>query len=75
MSKTLAHDGFKKYLRPCALGESSLNIGRVKLRIKNDFPNSWSYLPFQCWAYFRPNHKDEKSFENHLNLVILVFIG
>ena len=30
--------------------------------------------PFQCWGYFRPKHKDAKIFDNHLNMVVLVFI-
>ena len=31
--------------------------------------------PFQCSGYFRPKHKDTKTFEKHLNPVMLVFIG
>ena len=32
-------------------------------------------LPFQCWGYFRPKHKNANYFENHQNPVMLVFIG
>ena len=32
-------------------------------------------LTLQCCGCFRPKHMDAKIFENHLNLVILVFIG
>ena len=31
--------------------------------------------PFQCWGYFHPKYKAAKIFENHLNPVMLVFIG
>ena len=31
--------------------------------------------PFKCWGYFHPKHKNPKIFENHLNPVVLVFIG
>ena len=31
-------------------------------------------LPFQCWDFFRPKHKDAKILENNLNHVMLVFI-
>ena len=30
---------------------------------------------FQCWGYFHPKHKETKIFENHVNHVVLVFIG
>ena len=33
------------------------------------------YWPFQCWGYFHTKHKNAKIFENHLNSVMLVFIG
>ena len=32
-------------------------------------------LTLQCWGYFRPKRKGVKMFENHLNPVMLVFIG
>ena len=32
----------------------------------------WS---FQCWGHFYLKHKDAKIFENHLNPIMLVFIG
>ena len=32
-------------------------------------------LVFHCWDYFRPKHKDAKILENHINHVMLVFIG
>ena len=31
--------------------------------------------PFHCLGYFCPKHTDTKIFENHLNPVMLVFIG
>ena len=30
---------------------------------------------FQCWGYFHAKHKETKIFENHVNHVVLVFIG
>ena len=38
------------------------------------YRHAWSW-PFRCWGYFHPKHKDATIFENHLNPVILVFIG
>ena len=52
-------DVFQKYLRPCALDESSLSIGRVKGK-SNKPSNAYSV------GYFHPKH---------LNPVMLVFIG
>ena len=34
-----------------------------------------SIWPFQCWGHFCPKHKDTNIFENHLNPVMLAFIG
>ena len=31
--------------------------------------------PFQCWGYFRSQHKDANIFEKYLNPVMFVFIG
>ena len=33
------------------------------------------FNPSNAKDFFRPNHKDAKIFENHLNFVMLVFIG
>ena len=38
-------------------------------------PMLWKGSPFQCWDCYWPKHKDAKIFENHLNPVMLVFIG
>ena len=34
-----------------------------------------AHSPFPMRSYFRPKHKDAKYFENHLNPIMLVFIG
>ena len=38
-------------------------------------PSIYSIWTFQCQVYLHQKIKDAKLFENHLNLVILVFIG
>ena len=47
-----------------------LIVSEKILHIKTDINK-----PFQCWGYFCPKDKDAKVFENHLNPVMLVFIG
>ena len=63
------NDGYKYHCMEC--GKSFRQKGRPTGPCSQ---NSGSY-PFQCWGYYRPKHKDAMTFENHLNPIMMVFIG
>ena len=75
-------DGFHNFLCSWALDKSSLSIWRVKFQIQT---KSWwnqkdvikIVLPFCLSAWFGLSYlnKNANIVENHLNLIMLVFIG
>ena len=63
--------------------ETACSYYSVRIPLKTDMERErerggmreLQYYPFQCWGYLRTKNNDATTFENHLNRVMLVFIG
>ena len=76
---TVIFQVFKNYFVLAKLATSSIRVNKRALDDLRKGTARYNYagsiLPFQCSGEFRPEHIDANIFGNHLNSVMLVFIG
>ena len=68
--------GYVKSMAWVKIGKKRMACVRLRQYILS-LQQPWSQrsYPFLCLGYFRPKNKDAKTFKNHLNPVIFIFIG